>query len=198
MKQIDEMTVAVTGGIGSGKSVMCRRFERRGIRVYDCDASAKRLMADDESLKKQLCALVSPDLYDGGKLQKRLLAEFILQSNSHKQAVNDIVHPAVAADFMSSGYHWLESAILFESAFDRRVPFDCVVCVVAPLELRVQRIMERDGLTRGKALEWINRQMPQEEIVKKSNYCLVSGRDDIEQQVDDMLADMQSRYCGKD
>jgi dephospho-CoA kinase len=186
------MKIAVTGGIGSGKSFICHRLLKRGIQVYDCDMAAKRLMHSDQDLHDRLCQLVGPDVYKEGVLQRSVLTEFLLASEQHKQAVNDVVHPVVAKDFEQSGYDWLESAIFFDSKFNTRLVINKVVCVVAPLELRITRIMERDHISRKKALEWINTQMPQDQVAAMSDYLLVSGRDDIEQQIDDMLKQMQN------
>ena len=87
------MRIAITGGIGSGKSFVCRRLEARGIRVYDCDAAAKRLMRTSGQLIQSLTELVGKGVYKDGVLQKKVLAEFLLASEENKQAVNDIVHP---------------------------------------------------------------------------------------------------------
>ena len=181
--------IAITGGIGSGKSFVCQLLKKRGIRVYDCDEAAKRLMRSSESLKSALRQLVGNKVYTAdGRLQKRVLAAFLLTSEANKQAVNNIVHPAVAQDFLSSGLSWLESAILFDSGFDARLPFDHVVCVTAPLELRVTRVMQRDGITREKALEWIHCQMPQEEVLRRSDYEIINdGVRDLETQIDELL-----------
>lgn len=185
--------IAITGGIGSGKSFVCQRLKKRGIRVYDCDEAAKRLMRQSESLKTALRELVGDKVYTAdGRLQKRLLAAFLLTSEANKQAVNNIVHPAVAQDFLDSGMEWLESAILFESGFDARLKFDHVVCVTAPLELRVERVMQRDGIPREKALEWIRCQMPQEEVLRRSDFEIVNdGVSDLEEQIDEMLGKVE-------
>lgn len=109
------MIVAITGGIGCGKSYVCRILEAHGVAVYDCDAGAKRLMRSDSGLQAELRALVGDEVYGtDGRLQKPVLASFLLESERNKQALNDVVHPAVALDFERSGYEWLESAILFE------------------------------------------------------------------------------------
>lgn len=185
--------IAITGGIGSGKSFVCQRLKKRGIRVYDCDEAAKRLMRQSESLKTALRELVGDKVYTAdGRLQKRLLAAFLLTSEANKLAVNNIVHPAVAQDFLDSGMEWLESAILFESGFDARLKFDHVVCVTAPLELRVERVMQRDGIPREKALEWIRCQMPQEEVLRRSDFEIVNdGVSDLEEQIDEILKNIQ-------
>ena len=183
------MKIAITGGIGSGKSYVCRLLERRGISVYDCDAAAKRLMHTSRELQQQLRQLVGDNVYsDDGMLQKRVLAEFLLASEANKQAVNDVVHPAVAADFMASGMDWLESAILFESGFDRRVKFDRVVCVTAPRDIRIGRIVARDNITPAKAAEWIDAQMSQDEVVRRSDFNIVNdGTADLDSQTDNLL-----------
>ncbi len=180
--------IAITGGIGSGKSFVCHLLAKRGIRVYDCDAAAKRLMRTDAVLQHQLRELVGDDVYQGQELQKRVLAGFLLASDRNKQAVDNIVHPAVARDYEQSGYAWLESAILFDSGFDRRVVFDAFVFVDAPLEVRVSRVMNRDHITREKAMQWINSQLPAEEVKRRCNYTIVNdGKADLDHQVDDLL-----------
>lgn len=186
--------IAITGGIGSGKSYVCRLLERRGISVYDCDAAAKRLMRSSVELQARLRRLVGDGVYSAdGQLQKRVLAEFLLASERNKQAVNDVVHPAVAADFMASGMEWLESAILFESGFDARVPFDNVVCVVAPRDVRIRRIVERDNIAPPKAAEWIDAQMPQDEVRRRSDFCIVNdGVAELDAQIADMLDAMRN------
>lgn len=126
------MKIAITGGIGSGKSYVCRILEKQGIRVYDCDAEAKRLMRTDARLQAGLKKLVGDQVYSAeGVLQKPVLAQFLLAGEANKQAVNDVVHPAVARDFEQSSYEWMESAILFDSGFYRRIHLDFVVCVTA-------------------------------------------------------------------
>lgn len=185
--------IAITGGIGSGKSYVCQLLEKHGIKVYDCDAAAKRLMRTSATLRQQLRQLVGPQVYRGCILQKRVLAEFLLASEANKQAVNEIVHPAVARDFIESDYQWLESAILFDSGFHRRVPFTFVVCVSAPEAVRVQRIMARDGISEAKALEWIHRQMPQEQVEGLSNFVIHNdGVVPLEPQVDHLIHQLDS------
>lgn len=188
------MRIAITGGIGSGKSYVCRLLAKRGISVYDCDAAAGRLIRDDARLQRDLSELVGHEVFAGGVLQKSVLARYILGSDHNKQAVNNVVHPAVAADFMRSGYTWLESAILFESGFNDRVPFDFVVCVSAPLEVRIRRIMRRDGITRGETVAWINRQMAQAAVVDKSDFVIENdGRKDLNKQIDQLLIQINNK-----
>jgi dephospho-CoA kinase len=99
----------------------------------------------------------------------------------------------VALDFIESDYQWLESAILFDSGFHRRVPFSFVVCVSAPEDVRVQRIMARDGISEAKALEWIHRQMPQEQVEAQSDFVIVNdGVAPLEPQVDHLIHQLDS------
>lgn len=183
------MKIAITGGIGSGKSFVCRELQRRGIDVYDCDAAAKRLMRSDVELQQRLRRLVGEDVYSAdGTLQKPVLARFLLASEVNKLAVNDVVHPAVARDFEQSSFDWLESAILFESGFIHRTHFDKVVCVTAPEQVRVERVMARDHIDRSRALAWIHAQMPQQDIVSRSDYEIVNdGPSDVAEQVERLL-----------
>ena len=183
------MKIVITGGIGSGKSYVCRILEKQGIRVYDCDAEAKHLMRTDAELQTGLKQLVGEEVYSAdGILQKPVLAQFILTSEANKQAVNDVVHPAVARDFEQSDCEWMESAILFDSGFDRRTHFDKVVCVLAPVDVRLQRIMQRDHISQEKAQQWIDAVMPQEELIARSDYEIVNdGERDVEAQVVHLL-----------
>lgn len=193
----DAARYAITGGIGSGKSYVCRLLEQRGIGVYDCDAAAKRLMRTSAVLRQQLIGLIGSDAYlydDSGNavLNKAAVARFLLMSEANKQSINDIVHPAVAADFMSSGYQWLESAILFESGFNRRIHFDAVICVTAPYSVRLQRIVHRDGISREKAGEWIERQWSQQEVLQRSDYEIINdGTQPLLPQIDNIIKQIE-------
>lgn len=172
--------IAITGGIGSGKSYVCSKLAERGIKVYDCDAAAKRIMTNDHTLQTKLSEVIGEDVVKDGVLQKPVLAKFLLASDDNKNIINDIVHPAVAADFMSSGYHWLESAILFESNFDKRVDFDLTVCVIAPEDVRIERIAKRDNISIEQAAQWLKSQMPQDEMAKKADFIIVNnGKSDL-------------------
>lgn len=178
--------VAVTGGIGSGKSYICAMFEKRGIRIYSCDDAAKRLMATSDKIKSGLISLVGGNAYVNGVLNKSALTSFLLKSSENTEKINSIVHPAVAEDFLESDYTWMECAILFTSGFDKLV--DKTVCVTAPLEVRIRRVMERDNITRQKACDWINHQMSQEEMAELSDYVIVNdGESDIDRQINEVL-----------
>lgn len=194
--------IGITGGIGSGKSYVCRLLEQRGVSVYDCDAAAKRLMRSSEELRQALTSLIGDDAYvragragstesSGAEpfvLNKAVVARFLLASAENAKAIDGIVHPAVAADFIGSGMQWLESAILFQSGFDRRVPFHAVICVTAPEEVRLQRIMTRDGISRHQAQQWVTKQWPQQDIVSRSDYEIINdGQQPLLPQIEQIL-----------
>ena len=182
--------IAITGGIGSGKSFICRSLEKRGCLIYDCDSAAKRLMTSSCEIQLKLKSVVGEDVFVNGVLNKAAMAKFLLEGEQNAQKVNGIVHPAVAEDFIRSGLSWMECAILFSSGFDKLV--DKVVCVTAPLEIRMARIISRDGISGDKALEWINKQMPQEEVAELSDFVIENdGRKNIEVQIDQMLASLE-------
>jgi dephospho-CoA kinase len=150
--------------------------------VYDCDAAAKRLMRCDPEIKSRLTALVGSDAYIDGSLNKAAIAQFIMAGEENVGKVNSIVHPAVARDFINSGMKWMECAILFESGFQQYV--DVVVCVTAPLETRIRRVVNRDGISTEKALEWMARQWPQEQVAAHSHFIIVNdGITDIDPQI---------------
>lgn len=189
------MIVAITGGIGSGKSYVSQLLADRGISVYDCDAAAKRLMRTSSILQEQLSRLVGAELFPHGELQKSLLRQYLLQSPTHAQAVDAIVHPAVAHDFLHSGAEWVESAILFDSHFDQRIHPNHVVCVTAPLEVRLRRVIQRDHTTRDQALAWIHRQLSQDIVRDKSDFEIVNdGFQPLAPQLDSVLGALHSAH----
>lgn len=178
------MKIGITGGIGSGKSYVCKRLQQHGIMVYDCDAAAKRLIRTSPDLQQQIIGLV-------GSLDKAAMSRFLLASDANQQAMNAIIHPAVFHDFETSGMQWMESAILFESGARQLV--DKAVVVTAPLEVRIQRVMQRDDITREKTLQWMNRQWSQDEVVAHADYEIVNdGIADIDQQIEQLLKTIQT------
>ena len=181
------MKIGITGGIGSGKSYVSRLLEARGYEVYDCDSAAKRLIAHSPFIRRRLTALIGPHTYlANGSLNKSAVAEFLLASEENANAVDRIVHPAVFNDFVKSGLNWMESAIIYESGIYRLV--DRVIVVTAPEELRIQRVMARDNISREKVFEWMGRQWPQEEIRQRADYEIVNdGQADIEQQLNNII-----------
>ena len=173
------MKIGITGGIGSGKSYVCQLLKARGIEVYDCDQAAKRIIRTSKEVRNELLQLI-------GSLEKADIASFLLKSESNAKKIDAIVHPAVFRDFKESGYQWMESAILYESGISSLV--DRVIVVTAPEEIRIQRVIRRDNISREKALQWIQRQWPQEELRRRADYEIINdGQTDLNEQIDNIL-----------
>ncbi len=185
------MKIAITGGIGSGKSYVCARLAARGISVYDCDSAAKRLIRTSPEIRERLTRLIGNGTYTpDGSLNKAAVAAFLLASEANAHAIDDIVHPAVARDFTESGMEWMEAAILFESGFDRLV--DKVIAVTAPETVRASRVAARDGISEAKAREWMARQWPQEKVRAMADYEIINdGCHDIDSQINDILTKLK-------
>lgn len=142
-------TIGITGGIGSGKSYISMLLRQMAVPVYDCDTEAKRLTASNPDIRAALKALVGNDVYNGEALVKERLAAYLFANADNAARVNAIIHPAVLRDFkewavrQQSPVVAMESAILYESGFDKHV--DKVLLVDAPEDVRLQRAMQRDG-----------------------------------------------------
>lgn len=171
--------IGITGGIGSGKSVVSRLLELMGIPVYFTDNEAKRLMRDDAGIRSDLTALLGSGVYQDGVLNKPMLASYIFGHPTHAQAVNAIVHPRVRDDFRSwtqrmSGHQLvaMESAILLEAGFRDEV--DVVVMVYASREVRIARAMRRDASSRDSVEKRIDSQMDDGEKQAQADFVLVN------------------------
>ena len=176
------MKIGIAGGIGSGKSYICRSLRQRGYEVYDCDAAAKRLIRTSPDIRRELTALIGPDTYDAetGALNKAAVARFLLASESNAKAIDAIVHPAVFRDFQESGLDQL---------------MDVVIAVVAPKEVRIQRVMDRDHISREEVLEWMSRQYPQREVIQRANFVLVNdGKANIEHQLNKIIEQCNRQF----
>lgn len=182
------MKIAICGGIGSGKSTICRMFEERGVAIYDSDARAKTLMNESESLRAALIAEFGEECYSDGVLNRAVLASNVFGSEEQLSKLNSIVHPAVKEDYLrwheeqEGDYTILESAILFESGFD--VLVDKSVAVLAPLPLRIERAMQRDGATREQIEARIKAQMSDDELASRADFAIVNFHlEDVEKDV---------------
>ena len=180
--------VAVCGGIGSGKSTICRMFAERGAALYDSDSRAKALMTESAELREALVAEFGEECYADGVLNRQYLASQVFGSAEQLARLNAIVHPAVKADFLQwaedqeGDYCILESAILFESGFDAVV--DKTVAVLAPLPLRIERAMQRDGATREQIEARVKAQMSDDELVARADFAIVNIHlEDVEKDV---------------
>ena len=188
--------VGVTGGIGSGKSTVCKLLAEYGVAVYDSDSKAKELMNSDVALRKALCEAFGEECYNAEGLNRGYLSRKVFGDKEALAKLNSIVHPAVKADFRAwaemqrSAYVVLESAILFESGFDSEV--DTTLAVMAPMEERVRRTMSRDGSDRAAVEARIANQMSDDELHSRAARTIVNLRmeyleSDVEQ--------LHKRYC---
>ncbi len=173
------MRVGVTGGIGSGKSTACEMFAELGVSLYDCDSEAKRLMAESEGVRVQLVAAFGEAVYAGGELNRAYLAERVFGDAEQLKALNAIVHPAVREDFRRwcaeherDAYVLMESAILFDAGFESEV--DVTLAVVAPRELRIMRVCNRNGMTPGQVEERMAHQMSDDDLHARADYTMVN------------------------
>ena len=182
--------IAITGGIGSGKSYVSDLLEKRGIPIYNADNESKRLTVSDVNIREGLIELLGEEVYQEGMLNKPLLASYLFASSENAAKVNGIIHPRVKADFLQwvdehrhVGVVGLESAILYESGFDNVV--DAVVMVYAPKSLRLQRAMKRDQASETQVRARMAAQMDDEEKRRRADYVVMNdGSISLEEQLD--------------
>ena len=181
--------IGVTGGIGSGKSYICRIISSLGFPVYNCDAEAKKLMNTNKHIINSLKQLIGENTYDSeGNLNKPTIAQFLFANEENAHKINSVVHPVVKEDFRSwasaqnADLIFMESAILFESGFNDVV--DNVITITAPPETRIERTIRRDNTNREQVIARMNQQMQDEERVRLSDYIISNNtNDNVEQQI---------------
>ncbi len=171
--------IGITGGIGSGKSIVCKVFALLGVPIYEADVRAKYLMNHNQHIKQQLKNAFGNDTYtENEELNRRFLAENVFISNEKVLLLNSIVHPEVAQDFKKwttkkqhFDYVLNEAALMFESGSYQRM--DKVITVFSPLEVRKKRIRLRDTQRTEQEIDnIIQKQLPEEEKFKKANYII--------------------------
>lgn len=172
------MKVGITGGIGSGKSTVCRLFAQRGIAVYDSDSEAKRLMSDNADLRSAVIARFGAETYPDGVLDRARLAACVFSDARALADLNALVHPVVIRDFeawaglQEGPYVILESAILFEAGLQGAV--DRSIAVLAPVVLRIQRACRRDGCDEARIRERVAAQMTDDDLCRLADYTMVN------------------------
>ncbi|MCO6478619.1 MAG: dephospho-CoA kinase [Phaeodactylibacter sp.] len=172
------LKVGITGGIGSGKTTACKVFETLGIPVYYADSQAKQLMVSDPRLVAGIKALFGPESYlRDGALNRPFIAQQVFSNDEKLKQLNALVHPAVAEDAErwhhaqeNVPYTLKEAALLFESGSYKQL--DKLITVSAPEKLRIQRVMERDGVSAEEVRARMKKQMPEEEKVKRSDFVI--------------------------
>ena len=176
------LKIGITGGIGVGKSVVTKIFKVLGIPTYDADREAKDIMVKNDAVRQSLMQTFGKEVYfEDGSLNREWLGKRVFSDADELKKLNAIVHPAVIKDgedwaaAQTSIYSVKEAALLFESGSYKAL--DYTILVVSPLELRIERVMQRDKVDREEVLRRINKQMPEEEKEKLSD-CIVYNDDE--------------------
>lgn len=169
--------LGITGGIGSGKSVVSEILNIMGIPVYNSDKEAKRLIQTNTHIRKKLTEMVGVNVYQNGELNKKLLSSYIFSDSDHIAQVNNLVHPAVKEDFFLWCKQYtlfpvvgFESAILIEAGFASAM--DKIVNVYAPIDIRINRAVNRDSSNIKQINERIKKQMSDDENRKYSDFII--------------------------
>jgi len=177
------LRLGVTGGIGCGKTTVCRVFSVLGIPVFSADDEAKRIQDSDPYIQIKLNSIAGKDLYSSGKLDRKELAALIFSNKDLLFEVNSIIHPAVFKYFtkwvarQDAPYSIMEAAILFESGAYRLM--DRIVTVVTPLEERIERLVNGNMLTKEQITARIRNQTDDESRIAKSDYVVYNSDNDM-------------------
>jgi len=168
--------VAVTGGIGTGKTTVSKLFEKIGIPVFNSDEIAKELMHNDKQLQAEIIKAFGDESYINNELNRAYLSDVVFNDEALLDKINSIVHPYVAKEFnqwllnQKSDYILYESAIIFEN--NSEDIFDKIICIIAPEEDVISRVMKRNNFSRNKVISIINNQLPDQIKRKKSDYIV--------------------------
>lgn len=172
------LKVGVTGGIGSGKSVVCRVFATLGIPVFNADDTARYLMEHDEALKQAIMTALGSDTYHAGIPDRERIAAIVYADRTKLHQLNALVHPATiqyAARWMAAQtapYVIKEAAIFFESGSYREM--DVMIGVSAPVEQRIKRIMARSAYTEEKVRSIMTQQMDEKEKMSRCDHIIIN------------------------
>lgn len=196
MKKV--VKLAITGGIGSGKSVVSHMMNVLGVPVYDCDSSAKRLMVNDEFIVSELKRMFGEDCYeDDGTLNRQYIASCIFTDKQNIKRVNSLVHPAVKRDFeqwaelQGTDLVAVETAILYESGIVESV--DKVLVVWAEKETAIRRTVERSGMSRSQVISRMENQMSVDDLLLLSDYSLYNdGEEPLLPQVMNLIGQLKN------
>ena len=175
--------IGLTGGIGSGKSTVAKVFEVLGIPVYYADDAGKRLMNENALLKQKIKEYFGAAAYKNEVLDSKYLADIVFKSPEKLALLNSIVHPATIADAeqwmqnQTTPYTIKEAAILFESGAQEHL--DYVIGVYAPAPLRIQRTMQRDGITRDEVIARMNKQIDETIKMKLSDFVITNDEQEL-------------------
>lgn len=177
------LKVGITGGIGSGKTTVCKIFEVLGVPVYYADERAREIVNTDKKIIKEVKALFGDNIYlEDGKLDRKRVAEIVFNFPELLEQYNAIIHPVVIEDAkkwmrknQQHDYVIKEAALLFEA--NTHKDLDYIICVTATLPVRIQRIKQRDKITEEQILARIKNQMPEEEKIRRSDFVIYNNGD---------------------
>jgi len=178
LKRSDQIKVGITGGIGSGKSIVSRVIEVIGYPVYYSDARAKKLLHEDNDLKEGLIALLGEEIYQSGILNRVEMASRIFADPELRKSVNELIHPVVRSDFdqwsslQKGSLVFNEAAILFETGAYKRMDLNALI--TCPVDLRVQRVMRRDNVSKKEVEARIAVQMTDEEKKPLADFVIIN------------------------
>lgn len=170
------IVVGLTGGIGSGKTTVAKQFKALGIPVYIADEEAKKLMKRYKIIKRKLIQLFGNEVYIDGELNKPFIANIIFNDKTYLEKMNAIIHPKVNKHFkkwiskQESAFVIKEVAILFEN--DGYKACDYVITVIAPIDLRMERLLKRDNTTKDKIKAIMKNQWTDEEKIMFSDFVI--------------------------
>lgn len=170
--------IGLTGGIGSGKSTVAKMFEGHGVSVYYADQEAKELMLRSDSLKAEIKQLFGEKAYEHGSLNRSFIASIVFRDKDKLNALNKLVHPAVKRHFQewvlqqTGTYVLQENALIFEK--NEQARFDKVILVIAEETTRIQRVMDRDHLSRDQVLQRINNQLHDREKQGLADFVILN------------------------
>ena len=192
------MKIGITGGIGSGKTYVCKIISSLGFPIYDCDTRAKELMSSNKALISSIKQLIGTDSYNNdGSINKEVIAGFLFANKANADKMNQLVHPAVKNDFLQwaseqqSEIVFMESAILFESKFNDVV--DHTVAIYAPAEIRLKRAIQRDNTTKEKIESRMRQQLTEQEISWLSDFQINNdGKANVHEQVLELLSKLKN------
>ena len=169
--------IGLTGGIGSGKSSVLEIFKKIGISTYNADESAKKIISSDKKIIYSIKQLFGEDIYDENELNSKLVSKIVFNDKEKLKSLNSIIHPAVAIDFdnfcfkhRDETYIVKEAAIIFETKTENL--FNKIIYVKAPKEIRVDRVMQRDNLSRDDVLNRIQNQINETSIIDKCDFII--------------------------
>jgi dephospho-CoA kinase len=184
--------IGLTGGIGSGKTTIANHFMAEGIPVYIADDEARKIMQSDEIIA-EIRKNFGNTVFENGILNREKLAQIVFNEPEKLELLNAIIHPAVKKHFhkwildhKNSSFIIYETAILFESGSYK----DCdkIITVTAPMESRIQRVIQRDNTTREKVLKRINAQWNDNQRIAKSDFVIVNDAPEMaKSEVDKIL-----------